>query len=89
MTRQQRYTLALTPMLYALSLAMGGCLTAKREIVVVEPGVPIRVVQTVKVRAEVVATGQVVDDVDIGGWYMLPPAHFRQIIDDAKKGAAK
>ena len=58
MTRQRTYSLMLTPMLYALTLAMGGCLTAKREIVVVEPGVPIRIVQTVSVRAEVVAAAR-------------------------------
>lgn len=82
--------------LFAVALVMAICLTGcltigprvKTEVVILRPGDPLRVTTQVKVKGQSVETGANIE-ADIGGWVAMPPEHFKQLIEDAKRGIGK
>jgi hypothetical protein len=71
--------------LIGVASAIAGCgLTigpvVERKVLVVKAGQPVRVLENVTVKAERLADGERLGEVDIGGWIAMPPEHFDELI---------
>lgn len=78
-------------------LAISGCVTVGpktgTEIIIVKPGVPVRILENATLKCRTLAAEMVDDNnvgggivkQDVGGWVAMPMSHWMQIVESLKE----